>query len=53
VFGHMSEVDVPIFTGLAAAELMEGLAEMESALGFAWSRQSKPPGPDRWWTGGP
>jgi hypothetical protein len=33
VFGHMSEVDLLIFTGLAAVELVEGLAEMESALG--------------------
>jgi hypothetical protein len=29
----MNEVDLPIFTGLAATELVEGLAEMESALG--------------------
>jgi hypothetical protein len=33
VFGHMSEVDLPIFTGLAATKLVEGLAEVESALG--------------------
>jgi hypothetical protein len=29
----MSEVDLPIFTRLAAAELVEGLVEMESTLG--------------------
>jgi hypothetical protein len=33
VFGHMSEVNLPIFTSLAAVELVEGLAEMESAPG--------------------
>jgi hypothetical protein len=32
VFRHMSEVNLPIFTGLAATELVEGLVEMESAL---------------------
>jgi hypothetical protein len=30
---HMSEIDLPIFTGLATMELVEGLAEMESAMG--------------------
>jgi hypothetical protein len=29
----MNEIDLPIFTGLATAELVEGLAEMESAVG--------------------
>jgi hypothetical protein len=29
----MSEVYLPVFTRLAATELVEGLAEMESALG--------------------
>jgi hypothetical protein len=29
----MSEIDLPIFTGLATMELVEGLAEMESAMG--------------------
>jgi hypothetical protein len=29
----MCEVDLPVFTRLAAAELVEGLMEMESALG--------------------
>jgi hypothetical protein len=38
LFGHMSEVNLPIFTGLAATELVEGLAEMESALRFAWEQ---------------
>jgi hypothetical protein len=33
VFRHITEVDLPVFTGLAAVELVEGLAEMESALG--------------------
>jgi hypothetical protein len=50
----MSEVDLPIFTRLAAAELVEGLVEMESALRVCL-------GADRtslldsmeWWIGGP
>jgi hypothetical protein len=29
----MSEIDLSIFIGLAVAELVEGLAEMESTLG--------------------
>jgi hypothetical protein len=29
----MSEIDLLIFTGLATTELVEGLAEMESAVG--------------------
>jgi hypothetical protein len=29
----MSEINLPIFTGLATAELVEGLVEMESAVG--------------------
>jgi hypothetical protein len=29
----MSEIDLPIFTRLATMELVEGLAEMESAVG--------------------
>jgi hypothetical protein len=29
----MSEIDLPIFTGLATTELVEGLAEMESTVG--------------------
>jgi hypothetical protein len=33
VFRHMSEIDLPIFTGLATMVLVEGLAEMESAVG--------------------
>jgi hypothetical protein len=33
VLRHMSEIDLPIFTGLATTELVEGLVEMESALG--------------------
>jgi hypothetical protein len=33
VFKNMSEVNLPIFTRLATTELVEGLAEMESALG--------------------
>jgi hypothetical protein len=36
----MSEVDLPVFTRLAAAELVERLAEMETALGVCL-------GPDR------
>jgi hypothetical protein len=37
VFRHMSEINLPIFTGLATMELVEGLAEMESAVG-GWLR---------------
>jgi hypothetical protein len=33
VFRHMSEINLPIFTGLATMELVEGLAEIESAMG--------------------
>jgi hypothetical protein len=33
VFRHMSEINLPIFTGLATVELVEGLVEMESAVG--------------------
>jgi hypothetical protein len=33
VFRYMSEIDLPVFTGLATTELVEGLAEMESAMG--------------------
>jgi hypothetical protein len=33
VFRHMSEIDLPIFTRLATTELVEGLAEIESAMG--------------------
>jgi hypothetical protein len=33
VFRHMSEIDLPIFTGLATTELVERLVEMESAVG--------------------
>jgi hypothetical protein len=29
----MNEINLPIFTGLATMELVEGLAEMESAMG--------------------
>jgi hypothetical protein len=29
----MSEINLPIFTGLATMELVEGLAEMESTVG--------------------
>jgi hypothetical protein len=29
----MSEIDLPIFTGLATTKLVKGLAEMESAVG--------------------
>jgi hypothetical protein len=33
VFKNMSEVNLPIFTRLATTELVEGLAEIESAMG--------------------